>query len=397
MGYRFAASLGESRAAAGTAMALPAAAFALTGAFYDLARPDSLWLFLCVAASVLLYHGARDPLGDRRRFRELGAHLHVAAAALLLVAAFFTKQTASPMMIALGLGLLALNRALVPTFVLVLALAGLPPLYLLDRATGHWFWKYVFELHQGHEFFARRAFLETPLALARIIGPSLLVVPWALASRRSPGLLYVTWLGIAGIATAATASGTQWAITNAYIPGVFFPSLCVGVAAGALLAGRRREVPRLRPALLFTLLGLSLVVKLPALDGRRDDAFMFLSQARLSHRFDPRRFIPTAADREAGQRLLDRLRATPGEVLVPFHPFYARLAGKRIFVVDAGEGGARKQGSFGSALLLSIAYGATTGGMGTLIGLWPRLQGATELRAVVQRGGRPVVLSVTLR
>jgi type II secretory pathway component PulC len=36
-------------------------------------------------------------------------------------------------------------------------------------------------------------------------------------------------------------------------------------------------------------------------------------------------------------------------------------------------------------------------GMGTLIGLWPRLQGASELRAVVQRGGRPVVLSVTLR
>ena len=36
-------------------------------------------------------------------------------------------------------------------------------------------------------------------------------------------------------------------------------------------------------------------------------------------------------------------------------------------------------------------------GMGTLIGLWPRLQAATELRAVVQRGGRPVVLSVTLR
>jgi len=36
-------------------------------------------------------------------------------------------------------------------------------------------------------------------------------------------------------------------------------------------------------------------------------------------------------------------------------------------------------------------------GMGTLVGLWPRLQGATELRAVVQRGGRLVVLSVTLR
>lgn len=36
-------------------------------------------------------------------------------------------------------------------------------------------------------------------------------------------------------------------------------------------------------------------------------------------------------------------------------------------------------------------------GMGTLIGLWPRLQNATELRAVVLRGGQPVSLRVTLR
>jgi type II secretion system protein C len=36
-------------------------------------------------------------------------------------------------------------------------------------------------------------------------------------------------------------------------------------------------------------------------------------------------------------------------------------------------------------------------GMATLIGLWPRLQGATELRAVVLRGGQPVSLLVSLR
>ena len=35
--------------------------------------------------------------------------------------------------------------------------------------------------------------------------------------------------------------------------------------------------------------------------------------------------------------------------------------------------------------------------MATLIGLWPRLQNATELRAVVLRGGQPVSLRVTLR
>jgi type II secretion system protein C len=36
-------------------------------------------------------------------------------------------------------------------------------------------------------------------------------------------------------------------------------------------------------------------------------------------------------------------------------------------------------------------------GMATLIGLWPRLQSASELRAVVLRGGQPVSLRLTLR
>jgi type II secretion system protein C len=36
-------------------------------------------------------------------------------------------------------------------------------------------------------------------------------------------------------------------------------------------------------------------------------------------------------------------------------------------------------------------------GMGTLIGLWPRLQNATELRALVLRNGQPVPLSLILR
>jgi type II secretory pathway component PulC len=41
--------------------------------------------------------------------------------------------------------------------------------------------------------------------------------------------------------------------------------------------------------------------------------------------------------------------------------------------------------------------GTTIDGMGTLIGLWPRLQGATDLEAIVKRAGRSVSLSVTLR
>jgi type II secretion system protein C len=41
--------------------------------------------------------------------------------------------------------------------------------------------------------------------------------------------------------------------------------------------------------------------------------------------------------------------------------------------------------------------GTEIDGMATLIGLWPRLQSATELRAVVVRNGQPVSLVVSLR
>ncbi len=41
--------------------------------------------------------------------------------------------------------------------------------------------------------------------------------------------------------------------------------------------------------------------------------------------------------------------------------------------------------------------GTPIDGMAALIGLWPRLQGATDLQAVVRRAGRPISLAVTLR
>jgi general secretion pathway protein C len=47
--------------------------------------------------------------------------------------------------------------------------------------------------------------------------------------------------------------------------------------------------------------------------------------------------------------------------------------------------------------VLTQINGTEIDGMGTLIGLWPRLQSATELRATVLRGGQPFSISVTLR
>ena len=50
----------------------------------------------------------------------------------------------------------------------------------------------------------------------------------------------------------------------------------------------------------------------------------------------PAAHVPTAADRAAGDQVLAQLRSAPGEVLIPFHPFYAHLAGKRTYLHRMG-------------------------------------------------------------
>ena len=81
--------------------------------------------------------------------------------------------------------------------------------------------------------------LGTPGRLALILGPALLLVPWALARRRSPGLVYATFIALTGVGAACVSFGTQWAFTNAFMPGVMLPAIAIGVAAGRLLEATR--------------------------------------------------------------------------------------------------------------------------------------------------------------
>lgn len=289
--------------AALSALALPCATFAAVGGFYDLVRSDALQLGLTTLGAALAWRGRRD-------------HRLAALAALVLVAAFLTKQTAAPLLVAIGLALLGTRRAPALTFGLCGVASGALALWLIDRAAHGWFWTYIFRLHQGHAFFARRAFVDTPLQLAAILGPALLLVPLALWRRRDPDLLFLTWLALAGALASALGFGTQWAHVNAYIPGVFFPALAIAAAAQRLVQDAILRGAILPPLLCAALVSLSLALPLRALR--------------------PAAHLPTAADRTTGDALIARLRRAPGEVLIPFHPFYAHLAGKRTFLHRMG-------------------------------------------------------------
>jgi hypothetical protein len=326
LGYVYARREGGSRAAAAAAMAIVFAAFVPTGAWYDLARPDSLFMGLVTAGLLVGWWGRRSLGGG-------------GAAALLLVAAFFTKQTAAPFMLALGLALLAISPRVAVAYGLTLAAVGLPALWLENRATGGWFWTYVSVLHRKHDFFPARAFLGTPGRLALILGPAVLLVPWALWRRRTPGLVYATFLALAGIGAACVSFGTQWAYVNAFMPGVMLPAIAIGVAAGALVDDSGGAPPRHRAAVVWALLALSLLC---APGGLMEPAARILPESwglnalRRPTGYDPRRFVPSAVDRARGDALLARLRAVDGEVLIPFHPFYGYLAGKRTYLHRMG-------------------------------------------------------------
>lgn len=314
---------GGSKAAALCSLAIPIATFPQTGGFFDLARSDSLQLFLTVSGAFLAWYGQRS-------------HGRMALAALLLVLGFFTKQTASPLIVVIGVGLILLvpKRAPVVTFTAAGVLSFVLLAFFQNRASDGWFWTYIFRLHQGHAFFTRRAFLETPRVLFGLLGAGALLIPWAgvayAAGRPSEvqgrGLLFLIGCALGGFAASCIGFGTQWAHTNAYIPGVFFPSIAMGAAAGRLLkrpssrpgvatAGQRRARV-LRESLVLGLLLASLIPQ--------------------GVRLRPQAHVPSAEDRAAGDRVIALLREAPGEVLIPFHPFYAHLAGKRTYLHRMG-------------------------------------------------------------
>src|SRR5262245_41183160 len=124
LGWRFVRRAGGGRGVATAAMAIPCAAYICVGSWYDLVRVDSLWLLLTAAGTTLAWERTRG---------------HVVGAAVLLVAAFFAKQTAAPFMFVVGLGLLVVDWRAALVFGGTLALVGLPALALMQHATDGWF------------------------------------------------------------------------------------------------------------------------------------------------------------------------------------------------------------------------------------------------------------------
>jgi hypothetical protein len=285
-----------------------AAGFEFSGAFFDLARSDSLLLFLEAAALAAALWG--------RGWQS------AAGAGVAMGLAFLTKQTGPVIGIGIGLGLLVADwrRALVYGAVAG-AIMGAGLFYLVKSSDG-WFWTYIFKLHQSHPFRAD-TLRTTPPALWHYGWPTLIALVLSTTAlglggrlRRSDAVLWGA--ALAGIGAGVLGFATMWAWTNAFIPTVFFP-MFAAAAFTARLVVHAADARKPGAAAVAIACALALGVQ-NAKEGRPNFA------ARL----------PTAADRAAAARFLEKLRSLPGDGFVPFHPYYSVLAKKRPFVHRMG-------------------------------------------------------------
>ncbi len=296
------------------AACLFAGTYRLSGAWFDIARPDSLFLLLVLAGIIAYRFGPRGARGG-------------ALAGALLALAFFAKQTALTVAAPIALHALLTDRRRFAGLAGTLAVLVGAGTWLLDLLHGGWFRYYVFGVALGHspelalvpQFWTRDLMAHLPIAV--LLAAFFLLVPRAVRIEGSgPASGTVAGARPMGrgfhLAVAAGLLGSSgWlrsfrvCYDNVLMPGHAGLAILAGLGWHSIGAwiGTAPERPR---ASLQRFVGLALFAQLALLA------------------YDPVAQIPTRADRRAGERLIENLRRSPGDVLVPSHSYLAARAGK---------------------------------------------------------------------
>ncbi len=289
------------RASAGIlAAGLFAASYNATGAWMDIARVDSLFLFWVTLAVLIAGR------------RKAGAGNAVLGAAVIS-AAFFTKQVALAPALAIGLYYLVSGwkRALIYLGTLALIAGG--GTLLLNARYGGWYSYYVFFLSSRHvvrtaqirEFLSGDVMGTFPVMFVlSLVSPLLLMKNRRSLREDATWLLYYP-LGASLFLVSLVGRGNVNSYINTLLPAALAFALLCGWVWGRISDGEGRG-----PALLGPVVSICLALQ-----------FVILGYLPVSR-------IPRPGDRLAGDRLIAYMKSVEGEVLLPFHGYLPRLAGK---------------------------------------------------------------------
>jgi len=316
----------RDRVAAVLAVGVFAATFRISGAWFDIARVDSLFLLFTLAALFPLRFGSGWRAG--------------ALAGVLGACGFFTKQTALPILGAFAIcALVERNAKWVAFFAVFGGLAVLGSL-ALNLVSDGWFAYYAFELPGQHR---ARWYKVGDFWWSSVLGRLPIVTAAAVAFfalERAPGAdsrrRFYAWLVIGTLGASMFSRVHSGGYLNVLMPGYAGLAILFGLGVARLRGG---SVAQRRPWIPLAVFALCLV------------QFGML-------RYDVRRQIPRERDRLAGERLVEIIRGFEGEVLVPFHGYLPALAGKSrsgqwMAIADVLRG---DEGELEQALELEIRY-----------------------------------------
>jgi len=285
------------------AAALYAATFSITDGWFDLARVDGLFPLLVLWAAYWIRFGE----GVRS----------ASVAGLLLACALLTKQSAPVFAGPLFFYCLAFQwrrlLALAATSVLLSALAVA---YLHWRTDG-WFTYYVFFLPRQHPweswsfggFWLHDLLPNVPVALAMAV----MLGTWRLGGwwRRRESAFYVALsvggFGVSWLSRLHTGGGMNTIMPALAVTAILF-SLAIARLGEAV--DRRRDTPEGAKTGLKAVIWLAVICQLA-----------WLATC-------PMRWVPTEADRKAGDELVALIGTFEGDVIIPTSPYLATRAGK---------------------------------------------------------------------
>jgi Dolichyl-phosphate-mannose-protein mannosyltransferase len=287
-----------------------AATYFVTGLWFDLARVDSLFLALSVAA---LY-------AARWMRRTRGA----VATGLLLAAAFLTKQVGA----AEGVAVLAAltfgsrRRLAIPAALTYGAVLGISTLVLGLTSHG-WYVFYVFQLLGEHALSAAAAGQFFTVYLLPTLG--LAGCAMVLGARRTPLVLLAGCgaLIVEGAAGLVHTEGTVNDLLPAYLAVALLAGLAMGARPGLTSYWAGYWADRLAGArIAYWPAGRS-----GRWAGAAAAALVIAQLATLFGGFHPGRAMPANASRAVGARVVTGLRALGGRVAVPGDPGLELTAG----------------------------------------------------------------------
>ncbi|MBI5060425.1 hypothetical protein HZB60_11665 [candidate division KSB1 bacterium] len=279
------------------ALGMFAASYSASGFWFDLARVDSLYVFLLLAGVALL---------------RIGTRWASVVAGLALALAFLTKQGALIVLVGMAVYTIWWSRKQALYFLLPAAILMIGATSLLNAESGGWYGYYLFEVPRAHRlvpqvlysFWLKDLFI--PLTAASALTAWNL---WSLRRRDLASFSFYGWVTGALLLTAYVSRMKEGAYVNAVIPAHAVLAIGFGLGAHTLLEAARAQARRLGE-LGERYFGLGLAsVYLVLLLGFTTRFYRITDQ------------LPTADDRAAVEELKQVSRESGADAWWPSHGF----------------------------------------------------------------------------